>query len=194
MDNNIQIIPNRQNLNNQPLRNERNRFNIERDLNNHDNHGPRTTERMDRERIREILINIDRNRDRFDEWNEGDFSDGWGAVQIERNIDRNRNSERNSSFESSSNILFEHSWDNLENEENQRSEEINESNESELSEFNERRRGRKRLRLIKAKDINKSEESEESENSEESKESLLSEFKKRKGRKRLRLIKNLLIH
>ena len=57
LDNNIQIIPNRQNLNNQPLRNERNRFNIERDLNNHDNHGPRTTERMDRERIREILIN-----------------------------------------------------------------------------------------------------------------------------------------
>ena len=187
LDNNIQIIPNRQNLNNQPFRNERNRFNIERDLNNHDNHGPRTTERMDRERIREILINRARNRDRVDEWNEGDFSDVWGPVQIERNIDRNRNSERYSSFESSSNI--EHSLDNLENEENQRSEEINESNESELSEFNERRRGRKRLRLIKAKDINKSEESEESENSEESKESLLSEFKKRKGRKRLRLIK-----
>ena len=141
MDNNIQIIPNRQNLNNQPLRNERNRFNIERDLNNHDNHGPRTTEIMGRERIREILINRARNRDRFDEWNEGDFSDEWGPVQSERNIDRNRNSERNSSFESSSSI--ELSLDNLENEENQRSEEINESNESELSEFNERRMARK---------------------------------------------------
>ena len=102
---------------------------------------------MDRERIREILINRARNRDRVNEWNEGDFSDGWGPVHIERNIDRNGNSESDGGFESSSDVLF--GWDNLENEENQRSEEINESNESELSEFNERRRKVKKVKIVK---------------------------------------------
>ena len=189
-DNNIHIIHVRQNLNNQPLRNEINRFNIQRPLNIHQPHYFRITDRerdiqriiVRRGRKREEEIDINRNRNINRGVNEE--NEEYSFLNMERNSDRNSNDEQHNNFERSGNN--EESGENEENEESQRSVEIEESELSEDSEFKERRRGRRRL-LIKRKDINKSEESE---NSEESGESELSEFKERKrGGKRLRLIK-----